>query len=84
MTPLLTPEQRSLRARMGAYAMLSRNDPRETTRAGREKFMSRFLDEVDPDRLLDEAERLRRAEAARKAYFTGLALKSARARRRTG
>ena len=29
-----------------------------------------------------EAERLRRAEHARKAYFTGLALKSARARKK--
>jgi hypothetical protein len=42
----------------------------------------RFIDQVDPDRTLPEAERLRRAEHARSAYFTGLALKSAQARRR--
>jgi hypothetical protein len=42
----------------------------------------RFLDEVDPDRVLPEAERLRRAEHARSAYFSKLALKSAQARRR--
>jgi hypothetical protein len=43
--------------------------------------MRRFERQVDPDGTLPEAERLRRAEAARKAYFTGLAFKSAKARR---
>ena len=37
---------------------------------------------VDPEGVLPEAERIRRAEHARKAYFTRLALKSAQARRR--
>jgi hypothetical protein len=50
--------------------MHSRNDSRETTRAARDKFDERFIDEVDPDRVLPEAERLRRAAHARKAYFT--------------
>jgi hypothetical protein len=44
--------------------------------------MGRFLDEVDPQRLLPEAERLRRATSARKAYFTALAYRSARARQK--
>lgn len=44
--------------------------------------MARFEDEVDPDHVLSEAERRRRAEHARKAYFTRLALKSTQARRR--
>jgi len=48
----------------------------------REAFEARFLDEVDPDRVLPEAERNRRAEHARKAHFQRLALKSARARAR--
>ena len=43
--------------------------------------MARFERQVDPDHLLSPAERQRRAEAAKKAYFLGLALKSARARR---
>jgi len=43
--------------------------------------MARFIDEVDPGRVLPEADRLRRAESARKAYFASLALKSAKARR---
>jgi Uma2 family endonuclease len=77
-----TPSERSQRARMAAHILHSEYDSRELTRAGRVKFMARFADEVDPDRVLSEAERLRRAEHAREAYFTGLALKSARARRK--
>jgi hypothetical protein len=80
----LTPAERSMRARMAAHISHSRHDPKERTRAARDKFDQRFLDEVDPDRVLPEPERLRRADHARKAYFTGLALKSARARRTGG
>ena len=78
----LTPAQRSLRARMGAYALHAAHDPRETTKAARDAFMARFERQVDPDRRLSLTERHRRAEAAKKAYFSGLALKSAKARRR--
>jgi predicted DNA-binding transcriptional regulator AlpA len=55
---------------------------RELTKNARAKFDQRFIDEVDPDRVLPESERLRRAEHARKAYFTRLALLSAKARKR--
>lgn len=78
----LTPAERSLRGRIGAYLMHARNDPRETTRAARAAFAQRFLDEVDPHRHLTELERLRRAEAARRAYFAKLAYLAARRRRR--
>jgi hypothetical protein len=44
--------------------------------------MERFYDEVDPERVLPEAERELRAQSARKAYFSRLAMKSAKARRR--
>jgi hypothetical protein len=44
--------------------------------------MRRFEREVDPDGTLDPAERARRAENARKAYFASLALKSAVSRRK--
>lgn len=84
MSTPLTPSERSMRARMAAHVSHSRHDPKERTRAARDKFDERFLDEVDPDRVLPEAERQRRADHARKAYFTRLALKSARARRTTG
>jgi hypothetical protein len=69
----LSPAERSLRGRMGAYAVHARYDSRQTTAPAREAFLRRFLDEVDPDRVLPERERLRRAAAARKAYFTRLA-----------
>jgi len=77
----LTPEQRSLRARIAAFTLHSRVDGRSHTAPAREAFLARFEDEVDPDRSLTEAERLRRAEAARKAHFTRLAYRSSIARR---
>jgi len=77
---LLSPHEASLRGRIGAYALHASHDPRETTKAARVRFLARFLDEVDPDRTLPEAERQRRAEAARKMYFARLALKSAHKR----
>ena len=44
--------------------------------------MGRFEREVDPDGVLPERERAQRAEAARRAYYTELALKSLVARRK--
>jgi hypothetical protein len=75
-----TPAQRSLQARVAAYRMHSLHDPRDTTREARAAFLAKFEQEVDPDKRLTEPERRRRAEAAKKAYFNALALKSARAR----
>jgi hypothetical protein len=74
--------ERSLHARLAAHAKWAQTDPVEGTAAARAKFLLRFIDEVDPDRILPEPERLRRAEHARKAYMTKLALKSAKARRK--
>lgn len=73
---------KALAGRIGAYATHSRHDPRETTKAARAAFARRFLDQVDPQRKLPETERNRRAEAARKAHFARLALRSAVARRK--
>jgi hypothetical protein len=78
--PPLTPKQRSTRARIGARHLHATHDSKLLTEAAREKFLGRFVDEVDPDRLLPEQERLRRAEHAKRAYFAKLALRSARAR----
>jgi hypothetical protein len=78
---LMTPAERSLRSRMAAYRLHASHDPKDTTRAARAAFLSRFEREVDPDATLTPTERSRRAEAARKAYFTKLAIQSARARR---
>lgn len=83
-TESLNPSERSLRARIAAYSLHSQVDSREHTKPARKAFLERFYNEVDPNRELSEAERERRAEAARKAYFTRLAYKSARARRKGG
>lgn len=77
----LTPAERSLRSRIGAYTLHATHDPRQTTKSAREAFLARFEREVDPGGHLPEPERQRRAEAAKKAYFSRLALKSAQARR---
>lgn len=61
--------------------MHAKHDPRMTTRPGREAFMARFERDVDPEGRLSAVERQRRIEAAKKAYFSGLALKSVKARR---
>ena len=78
----LTPSERVMRARMAAYMLHARYDPRETTKPARRAFNQRFLDQVDPDHRLPDRERHRRAESARRAYFTRLAYLSARKRRR--
>jgi hypothetical protein len=77
----LTPAERSLWARAAAYRLHSLYDSRELTANARAAFRDRFTRQVDPDGILPEAERQRRAECARKAYYTTLAAKSARARR---
>lgn len=63
---------------MAAYRLHSRYESRQLTANARAAFNDRFVREVDPDGVLPEAERQRRAECARKAYFAGLAPKSAR------
>lgn len=81
MADRMSPAERSLRARMAAYKLHSRHDSRQLTEKARAAFNDRFVLEVDPDGILPQAERQRRAEYARKAYFAGLAAKSAQARR---
>ena len=46
------------------------------TAPARAAFHERFVDQVDPERALPTSERARRAEAARRLYFTKLALRS--------
>lgn len=80
--PAHSPTQRALAARIAAHSKWANTDPVAGTAAARAAFLDRFEREVDPLKLLDPAERHRRAEHARKAYFTRLALASAKARRR--
>ena len=84
MTGKATPSERAMRARAAAFQLHAMRDSRETTAAARAASpaaLRYFLNLVDPDLVLPQRERSRRAESARKAYFTRLALASARARR---
>lgn len=77
-----SPSERVLRARLAAHTSWANTaDPALRTAAARQAALDRFEREVDPDGVLPPAERARRAEHARKAYFTRLALASAKARR---
>jgi hypothetical protein len=66
--------------------MHAQHDSEKVSRPGRQAFLARFEREVDPDGVLPEAERHRRAEHAKRAHMTPLALRSAQTRRarRTG
>ena len=66
---------------MAAHILHSKYDSRELTRAGRDKFMARLRIKST---LIECCQRRNDfgAEHAWKAYFAGLALKSARARRK--
>ena len=81
MTP--TPAERRLRSQYGAHLSWANTENRPArTLPARLKLMEKFEREVDPDDQLLPAERARRADSARKAYYAGLALKSAQVRRR--
>lgn len=75
----LTASERTLRARSAALALHAKGGTNTT--AARSAMERRFEDEVDPDRTLTEAERIRRAALARRRYYTDLAYRSARVRR---
>ena len=74
----MTDNRRRLQGRIGAYTIHARG--LTNTGPARAAFLARFEREVDPNGLLSSIERSRRAEAARRAYMTRLALKSATAR----
>lgn len=81
----LTPTERSIRSQIAAHDSWAKTEDRAARTANARKAMlDKFEQEVDPDGILAPAERAKRAEHARKAYFKRLALKSAKARRRRG
>ncbi len=81
--PLSCPESdRALRARLAAHvSWANASDWSARTAPAGAGLLTRFEREVDPDGILPPAERAKRAESARKAYYTRLALRSAQARR---
>lgn len=77
----LTSGQRQTRSRQASHASWANTDDRtQRTAPGRAGMLRKFEDQVDPDRVLSPAERAKRVESARKAFYTGLALKSAKVR----
>jgi hypothetical protein len=79
---MLSPDERSLRGRIGAHTVHALHDSRELTANARAGFQARFLrqvDEASPG--LPEAERLRRAEHLLRAHMQRLALRSSKARK---
>ncbi|WP_327066764.1 hypothetical protein [Kitasatospora sp. NBC_01302] len=78
----MDPTERTLRAKLAAHVSWANTpDPASRTAKARAAQLTRFEREVDPDNQLSDEERTRRAEHAKKAYYTRLALRSAQARR---
>ncbi len=75
-----SPEERSARARRASLIGHARG--RTNTGPARAAFFVQFLRQVDPDGVLPERERIKRAKALRKAYYAQLLLKSLASRRR--
>ena len=72
-----------MRASMAAHTKWSQvTDRTAHTQPGRDAFMRRFYDEVDPEGELSDEVRELLAASARAAYFKRLAYMSARARRK--
>lgn len=82
--PVATSAERKLSARIAAYESWAGTPDRSArTAPARAALMAKFEAQVDPDGTLLPAERARRAELLRKAHFSRLALKSAKARRKS-
>lgn len=83
--PARSPAERALISQIAAHTLHAKvADPTAHTAPARQAFLDRFERQVDPDLALPTAERARRAQHARRAYFLNLALKSAQARRGRG
>jgi hypothetical protein len=76
-----TPTHGSQRARIAALTLHATHDSRQLTAPARVAFNERFVDLVDPDRILEPKERDRRAACMKRAHFARLAIASAEARR---
>jgi hypothetical protein len=88
--PDLTPEQRTLRARIASLSHWAREADRhaatEKARENSPSSLGYWERKVDPDGSMNPRSRANMAEAAMKAHFTRLAYASSRARqlRRAG
>lgn len=78
----LTPEQRSLRAKVAAHTSWAHTENRAARTAARRAALGRFERQVDPDGVLPPEGCARRAGVPARRIFLGLAVKSAAARAR--
>jgi hypothetical protein len=80
----LTPEQRSLRARLAVHSSWAQTKDRAArTKPGTDASPARLTyweRRVDPDNEMDEATRAAAAENARTAHYQRMAYRSAKAR----
>lgn len=84
-TTKLDPSSRTTLARIAAHESWAQcKDVDKRTRPGRKAFDQRFYDQVDPDGSLPPEVRERMVAHARTAYFSRLALKSAKVRAAKG
>lgn len=70
-------DELSRRGRIGGFTTAARHDTRELTQPARTAFRDKFLNDVDPDHSLPEAERISRADAARRAHYSRMGQLSA-------
>jgi hypothetical protein len=81
----MTPAERSLRGKIAAHESWARTSDRSARTANaRMGLEEKFWREADPNNELAPDERAKRAESLRKAHYSRMAYKSARARRRRG
>jgi hypothetical protein len=76
----MTPAQRKLRAQIAANSRWSKENSAANAARGQAGLVARFEREVDPECALPLPERARRADAAYRAHFQRLALRSAKSR----
>ena len=79
----MTPNEKSQHMSIAAHTRWSREPDRTAATAkARAAAEKRFELLVDPDGVLTDSERMKRAESARKAHFARMAIASAKARRK--
>lgn len=76
----LSPEQRTLRARVAAFAKHAKHDPADDCAKARAALWGRYERRVDPTGDLPEEERHRRARSAMRADLARRALMATKAR----
>ena len=75
------PESRSELNRAAAFTRVAREGGAAVSAPARAAFLQSFVDEVDPDRVLEPDERQRRVKAAMRAHFSKMAAKGAASRK---